>query len=184
MIRSIYDRRVGAYVIFIRAANVGGSSVFSTAELAKTLDLVNIGAAGTFVSSRRVSVAEVSVALPFALDVVIQPAAAVLRLVDAGPPAAPAGVQVFVSVLLAAAKRSPRLPLVQPPGRPWALRVVAKRGPFVVSLRRIEQQRGLDLSAVLERAYGVRATTRGWPTFERIATALRSLEAPATRAQR
>lgn len=184
LIRLIYDRRIGAYVIFIRAANVGGSSVFSTAALAKKLDLVNIGAAGTFVSSRRVSAAEVSKALPFALDVAIQPAAEVLRLVDAGPPAAPAGAQVFVSVLLAPAKRNPRLPLEQPPGRPWALWVVAKRGPFVVSLRRIEQQRGLDLSAVLERAYGVRATTRGWPTFERIATAVRSLEAPATRARR
>jgi len=145
---------------------------------------VNIGAAGTFVSRRRVSAAEITRALPFALDVAIRPAAEVVRLVDAGPPAAPAGTLIFVSVLLAAAKRSPRLPLEQPPGGPWVVRVVAKRGPFVVCVRRVGQQRGLDLSAVLERAYGVRATTRGWPTFERIATAVRSLEAPATRARR
>src|SRR5439155_955744 len=85
--------------------------------------------------------------------------------------------------LVGPAKRSPRLPLEVPDGRPWALRVVAKSGPYVISLRRPEH-RALDLSAVVEKAYGARSTTRGWPTFERIAAAVRSLEAPARRARR
>ena len=106
-----------------------------------------------------------------------------MKLVDAGAPRAPAGAQVFVSVLVGPAKRSPRLPFEVPDGRPWALRVVAKSGPYVISLRRPEQ-RALDLSAVVEKAYGARSTTRGWPTFERIAAAVRSLEAPARRARR
>jgi len=145
---------------------------------------VNIGAAGTFVARGRVSPTEIAKAILFPLDVAIRPAAEVLRLVDGGPPRAPSGTQVFVSVLVAPATKSPGLPVELPPGRPWVLRVVAKQGPFVVSLRRVDRQRALDLSAVIERAYGVRATTRGWPTFERVATAVRSLAAPATRARR
>ena len=50
-----------------------------------------------------------------------------------------------------------------------------RHGAFVVSARRIDTQRGLDLSAVLERAYGTRFTTRSWSTIERVATALRSV---------
>jgi hypothetical protein len=176
-----YHRRIGAHVIFIRAANVGGSGVFSTAALARKLDLVNIGAAGTFVARRRISPADIAKEIPFALDVAIRPAAEILRLVDAGAPRAAAGTQVFVSVLVAPAKLSPRLPLELPAGRAWALRIVAKRGRYVLSQRRPEQQRGLDLSAVVERAFGARSTTRGWPTLERIAAAVRSLEAPAAR---
>jgi uncharacterized protein (DUF1697 family) len=173
-----------AHVIFVRAANVGGSGVFSTAALAKKLDLLNVGAAGTFVARGSVSPAEIAREIPFPVDLAIRPAAEVLRLVDAGAPRAPKGAQVFVSVLVAPAKQSPRLPLEVPDGRPWTLSVVAKRGPYVVSLRRPEQQRGLDLSAVVEKAFGARSTTRGWPTFERIAAAVRSLEAPAKRARR
>jgi len=131
-----------------------------------------------------VSAAEIAKEIPFPLDLTIRPTAEVLKLVDAGAPRAPAGTQVFVSVLVAPAKRSPRLPLDLPEGRPWALRVVAKSGPYVISLRRLEQQRGLDLSAVVERAFGVRSTTRGWPTFERIAAAVRSSKATATRTRR
>jgi len=145
---------------------------------------VNVGAAGTFVARRRVTPAELAREIPFALDLAIRPAAEVLKLVDAGPPRAPAGTLVFVSVLVAPPKATPQLPLELRPGKPWALRIVEKRGPYVVSLRRTDLQRGLDLSAGVERAFGARATTRGWPTFERVAKAIRSLEAPATRARR
>ena len=145
---------------------------------------MNIGAAGTFVARRRVTPAELAREIPFALDLAIRPAAEVLKLVDAGPPKAPPGTLVFVSVLVAPPRATPQLPLELPPGKPWALRIVEKRGPYVVSLRRTDLQPGLDLSAGVERAFGARATTRGWPTFERVAKAIRSLEAPATRARR
>src|SRR5881296_3150817 len=135
-----------ASAVFLRAANVGGSGVFSTAALAKKLDLVNIGAAGTFVARRRVTAAELKRELPFALDLAIRPATEVLKLVDAGPPKAPAGTLAFVSVLVAPPKAAPRLPQEFPPGKQWALRIVEKRGPYVVSLRRTDLQRGLDLS--------------------------------------
>jgi hypothetical protein len=158
--------------------------VFSTAALAKKLALVNIGAAGTFVARRRVTAAELSREIPFTLDLAIRPAAEVLELVEAGPPKAPPGTLVFVSVLVAPPKAAPLSRREFPPGKPWALRIVEKRGPYVLALRRTDQQGGLDLTAIVEKAFGARATTRGWPTFERIAKVLRSLEAPATRARR
>jgi len=145
---------------------------------------VNVGAAGTFVARRRVTVAELAGEIPVGLDVAIRPAAEVLKLVDAGQPEAPPGTLVLVSVLVGPAKSSPRLPLELPAGKPWAIRVVAKRGPYVISLRHPERQRGLYVNEFAEKAFGARATTRGWPTFERIATAIRSLESPATRARR
>jgi hypothetical protein len=150
--------------------------VFSTAALAKKLDLVNIGAAGTFVARRSVTAAELAREIPFTLDVAIRPAAEVLKLVDAGPPKTPTGTLVYVSVLVGPSKAAPRLPQEFPPGKAWGLRIVEKRGPYVLAVRRLDVQRGLDVSAIVEKAFGARSTTRGWPTFERIAKALRSLE--------
>ena len=158
--------------------------MFSTAALAKKLDLVNIGAAGTFIARRNVTAAQLSREIPFTLDLAIRPAPEVLKLVDAGPPKARAGTRIFVSVLVATPKAAPRLPQEFPAGKPWALRIVKRRGPYVLAVRRTDRQRGLDLNAIVEKAFGARATTRGWPTFERIAKALRSLEAPARRARR
>lgn len=151
--------------------------MFSTAAFAKELDLVNIGAAGTFVSRRPISAAEIARDLPFAtpMDVAVRPARELLRLVDAGQPAVPADALLFVSVLVRAPVKRPALPFEQPAGRDWAVRVLERRGPFVICARRTDRQRGLDLSAVLARAFGVPLTTRSWGTMERVAAAIREL---------
>ena len=61
------------YVVFLRAANVGGNDVFRPAQLALALphlDIVNVGAAGTFVVRGKASEArirrEILEQLPFA----------------------------------------------------------------------------------------------------------------------
>jgi hypothetical protein len=150
--------------------------VFSTAAFAKKLDLVNIGAAGTFVSRRPVTPAALARELPFeTMDIAVRPALEILRLVDPGRPKVPANAQLFVSVLVRAPVKRPTLPFEQPQGRDWALRVVERRGAFVICARRIDRQRGLDLSGVLARAFGVPFTTRSWGTMERIAAAIRAL---------
>lgn len=149
--------------------------MFSTAAIAKKLDLVNIGAAGTFVSRRPVSVAAIARELTHGNAVVIRPASEVTRLVDAGPPRVPAGAVIFVSVLMGRATKRPRLPIERPQGQGWALRIIEKRGAFVVCARHRERQRGLDLSGVLAREFGVPFTTRSWGTMERIAAAIRAL---------
>ena len=164
-----------ASVIFLRAANVGGSSVFSTVQLAKILDIVNIGAAGTFVSPRPISEPSIARALPHPIDIVVRPGSEVLDLIKAGPPATPPEAQVFVSVMVGRPTKRPSLPIETPAGRDWALRAMERRGAFVISARRIEKQRGVDLSAILERAYGTRFTTRSWSTMVRIASVLGSI---------
>ena len=160
-----------AVAIFLRAVNVGGHGVFSTKALAEGLDLVNIGAAGTFVARRNLSAARVARELPFATVVIVRPAAEVIALVRAGPPKAPRGSHIFVSILARAPKTRRELPLERPMGRPWALRVVARRGAFLVCIRRITAQRGLDLSAILQREFGAAVTTRSWRTMVRVAEA-------------
>src|SRR6266508_3385328 len=75
-----------AVAIFLRAANVGGHNTFSTTALAKKLDLVNIGAAGTFVAHRPVGAPAIARELPFETDVIVRPGAEVLALVKAGRP--------------------------------------------------------------------------------------------------
>ncbi len=172
-----------AVAIFLRAANVGGHNTFSTTALAKKLDLVNIGAAGTFVAHRPVGAPAIARELPFETDVIVRPGAEVLALVKAGRPPAPAGEQIFVCVLAKPPKRRPALPIEWPTGRPWAMRAVERRGAFVVCMRRIEVQRGLDLSALLEREFGVPLTTRSWGTIQRVADAL-SAERPPDRSSR
>lgn len=172
------------HVVFLRAANVGGRSVFSPAALSKKLGLINIGAAGTFVSPRRISAKEIAKELRFETDIVVRPASEVIELVDAGPPDAPKGTHLFVSVLVRGPAKKPSLPFEWPAGRAWALRAIERRGAFVVCVRRIEMQRGLDLSAILERAFGVRATTRSWGTMERIVAAIRTDRVPYRAAPR
>jgi len=164
-----------ASAVFLRAVNVGGSSVFSPAALAKRLDLVNIGAAGTFVARRRVSAREIARELPFETDIVVRPGVEVTKLVAAGPPKVPPNVQLFVVVLVRSPRASPKLPFERPEGRNWFLRVVERRGAFVVCARRVEAQRGLDLSAIMQRSFGVPATARSWGTMVRVAEALSRL---------
>ena len=74
-------------VVFLRAANVGGKNVFRPTQLVKALadlDVVNIGAAGTFVIRERISVAAARAAileqLTFAPSMVIRPAAEIVAL--------------------------------------------------------------------------------------------------------
>ena len=164
-----------ASAVFLRAVNVGGSSVFSPAALAKRLDLVNIGAAGTFVARRRVSAREIASELPFETEIVVRPGVEVTKLVAAGPPKAPPDAQMFVVILVRLPRLTPKLPFERPEGREWVLRVIERRGAFVVCARRVEAQRGLDLSAILARAFGVPATARSWGTMVRVAEALSRL---------
>lgn len=98
-----------ALVVLLRGVNVGGHRTFSPKALAeslKHLDVVNIGAAGTFVVRRPVTRrqlrAELARQLPFEADAMICDGREILGLVDRGvfvdEAAGPDGVH-FVSVL-------------------------------------------------------------------------------------
>ncbi len=157
-----------ALAIFLRAVNVGGRKLRPKA-LAEALDLVNVGAAGTFVAPGRASAGAVERAvrraLPFETEVMVCAGEELLRLARADPfAAAPAGADRYVSVLAAPPAARPPLPLERPEGKPWNVRVVGLDGRYALSLWRRNGPRALYPNAVVEQALGVAATTRGWET--------------------
>jgi len=164
-----------ASVVFFRAVNVGGHQTFQPARLAKDLaqfGLVNIGAAGTFVVRENLSQTklrqEILRGLPFKPELIICPASEVLALARGDWfDGAPSGKDVarFVSVLLKATRAKPKLPIEEPAGKAWEVRIVAITGKFVLSVRRIGQTYS---NAIVEKHLGVPATTRNWNTIETI----------------
>lgn len=162
-------------VVFFRAVNVGGHQKFQPAKLAKALaefGVVNIGAAGTFVAREHVSETklrdEILRRLPFKPELMICPGRDLLALARGDWYAdAPAGKDLgrFVSVLQKAPRKKPPLPIEQPAGAKWEVRVVAITGRFALSVRRFGQTYS---NAVVEKHLGIPATTRGWNTIETI----------------
>ena len=164
-----------ASVVFFRAVNVGGHQKFRPDNLARELaefGVVNIGAAGTFVARENVSQAKLRDAilrrLPFRPELMICPACEVLALAGgkcfADEPVEK-DVGRFVSVLQKAPRVKPPLPIEQPAGAKWEVRIVAITGRFALSVRRLGQTYS---NAVVEKHLGVPATTRNWNTIETI----------------
>src|SRR5262245_53817264 len=142
---SIVTVSVMSSVVFFRAVNVGGHQSFQPGKVAKDLahlGVVNIGAAGTFVVREKVRPEElrdeILRRLPFKPELMICPGPDVLALVRGSwfgdAPVAP-GIGRFVSVLEKAPRSKPPLPLEQPAGKKWEVRIVAVTGRFVLSVR-------------------------------------------------
>lgn len=169
-----------ASVVLLRGANVGGRKTFRSRDVVEALadlDASSVGAAGTFVVRGRTTAAalaaRVAAALPFEADVIVRPAAEVADLVrDAPFPALPEGAKAFVTVLAAAPKAPPAFPLDRPEGDGWQVRVLGvHRGRYALSVRRAAPGRFYP-NEVVEKALGVRGTTRGWETMVALAEAL------------
>ena len=106
--------------------------------------------------------------LPFEPELMICPARDVLALARGnwfGD--APDGKNVgrFVSVLQKAQRAKLPLPIEQPAGEKWEVRVVAITGRFALSVRRLGRTYS---NAVVEKQLGIPATTRNWNTIESI----------------
>jgi len=179
-----------ASVVFFRAVNVGGHQKFQPSKLARelaVLRVVNIGAAGTFVARENVSQAslrdEILRRLPFEPELMICPARDVLALARSEPfPTAPAAGDAsrFVSVMQKAPRTLPGLPLEQPTGDKWEVRIVGINGRFALSLRR-PGRTGVYANEVVEKHLRLPATTRGWNTIAAICDVLeREEEKPGT----
>ncbi|HVL70152.1 MAG TPA: hypothetical protein VM364_23025 [Vicinamibacterales bacterium] len=176
-----------ALVVLLRGVNVGGHRTFRPSLVAQQLrrfDVVNVGAAGTFVVRKPVSQVTFRAALrgllPFDTDVMICPGSELLRLskgsLFAGEPLA-SDVVPFVSMLARRSQPSSPLPVRFPPTGAWGLRLIAQQGRFVVGVYRREMRAIAHLSQI-DRLYGVPATTRNLNTILAIA---RVLEAPVRR---
>lgn len=170
------------HAVFLRAANVGGHNVFRPAQFARdlaALDVVNVGAAGTFAVRGRATAAEVRRAflerLPFQPAIAVVSAREVRALVDGAPFA---GVTFskdrrgWVAALCAKPTRQPQLPLSVPPGPAWEIRFERIEGPFALGLWQ-RQPKGVPAPhEVVEKATGVAATSRWWETIEKVAALL------------
>ena len=165
-----------AQVVFLRAANVGGHQRFQPSALAKELahlEVVNVGAAGTFVVRGKISRAslraEILGKLPFEPELMICPGREINTLVSTDAfDGHPTGEDVkrFVSVLEKAPRETPKLPLSQPTGK-WEVQVLGISGRCVLSLRR-DLGRKIYPNPLVEKSFGVPATTRNWNTILKI----------------
>lgn len=165
-------------VVFLRGANVGGQKTFRPSALAKelaALDVVSVGAAGTFVVLKAASQAQIreefASRLPFAAETIVCPAHEVLGLAKSDPFAKLGlddGITPYVSILARRAPTALALPLTQPDGEAWQVKVFAISGKFALSLHRRMGRTLIYPNQVVEKKFGVPATTRNWSTISAI----------------
>lgn len=170
-----------ALVALLRGMNVGGHRRFRPAVLARelaTLDVVSIGAAGTFVIRRPITHgrlrSELARRLPFEAQVMICAGRDLVDLAShdwfAGERARPDLVQ-FVSLLKRQPRAAPPLPLRLPSSGDWLVRVLARHRRFVVGVHR-RHMKVIGQLAELDRLLGVPITTRTWSTVQAVARTL------------
>jgi len=163
-----------AVVVFLRGVNVGGHRRFRPSLLASELrdyDVVNVGAAGTFVVWKPGPLAkfrtELLKKLPFDTEAVICDARDLLRLTTGNPfgaePPAPDVVR-FVSILVKGRRVHPSLPITLPPDGEWLVRLVGAKGRFVFGEYR-RDMKTIRYLGEIDKAFGTKATTRNWNTI-------------------
>jgi len=164
-------------VVFLRAANVGGHQTFQPSKLSKAMEhfgLVNIGAAGTFVirkSTSRASLrAEFIKRLPFEPEMMIRSARDLTELSKYSWPKDSVNENItrYVSILAKRPVKLPKLPITQPAGDKWEVKVISIVGCFALCLHRKGGPRGIYPNPVVEKQFGLPATTRNWNTIQSI----------------
>ena len=170
-----------ALIVFLRGVNVGGHRTFRPSVLARALsafDVVNVGAAGTFVVRKPGSRARFRAALlrklPFDAEVMFCDGRDLLQLETANPfrnePSRPDHVR-FVSILSKGGLAS--LPTTLPPEGEWFVRIIGSTKRFVFGVYR-RHMKTIGYLGQLDRLYGGRATTRNWNTIAAIVRVLKS----------
>jgi uncharacterized protein (DUF1697 family) len=161
-----------ALTVFLRGVNVGGHRTFRPSVLASELsdfDIVNVGAAGTFVVRRPGARAKFRAALlqrlPFEAEVMLCDGRDLLRLERENPfgPARPDIVR-FVSILSKAGHVRASLPVTLPPDGEWLVRVIAAKNRFVFGEYR-RHMKTIGYLGQLDKLFGAPATTRNWNTI-------------------
>jgi uncharacterized protein (DUF1697 family) len=172
-----------ALVVFLRGVNVGGHRTFRPSILARELrdyDVVNVGAAGTFVvrkpGSRAKFRAELLRKLPFETEVVLCDGRDLIRLETKNPfgtEPSPPDVVRFVSILSKAGGVRAVLPVTFPSDGEWLVRVMASEGQFVFGMYR-RHMKTIGYLGQIDKLYDVPATTRNWNTMMAIMRILKS----------
>jgi uncharacterized protein (DUF1697 family) len=177
----VYDSTM-ALIVFLRGVNVGGHRTFRPSILASELsdyDVVNVGAAGTFVvrkpGSRAKFRAELLRKLPFEAEVMLCDGHDLIRLEMENPfaaePSRPDVVR-FVSILSKAGGCRASTPITLPPSGEWLVRLIASKGRFVFGVYR-RHMKTISYLGQVDKLFGVPATTRNWNTIVAIVRILK-----------
>jgi uncharacterized protein (DUF1697 family) len=171
-----------ALVVFLRGINVGGHRRLRPSILAKELsryEVVNVGAAGTFVVGKPGPRAKFRAALldklPFEAEVVLCEGRDLLRLEmekPFGTELPDPDVVRFVSILPKAVRLATSLPIALPSRREWLVRVIGSKNRFVFGEYR-RHMKTIGYLGQIDNLFGMPATTRNWNTVIDIARILR-----------
>jgi len=169
-------------IVFLRGVNVGGHKTFRPSVVARELsayDVVNVGAAGTFVVRNPGSRAKFRTALlrklPFSTQVVLCAGRDLIRLEKVNPfgtEPLPPDVVRFVSILSKAGGLRAPLPVTFPTDGEWLVQVLASKGQFVFGMYR-RHMKTIACLGEIDKLYGVPATTRNWNTIVAIVRILK-----------
>ncbi len=170
-----------ALIVFLRGVNVGGHRTFRPSIVARELsdfDVLNVGAAGTFVVRKPGSRAKFRTALlrklPFEAEIVLCDGRDLMRLETENPfgtEPSPPDVVRFVSILAKAGGVRASLPVTFPSDGEWLVRVIASEGQFVFGVYR-RHMKTIGYLGQIDKLYGVPATTRNWNTIVAIVRVL------------
>jgi hypothetical protein len=177
-----------ALVVFLRGVNVGGHRTFRPSILARELsafDVVNVGAAGTFVvrkpGPRAKFRSELVRKLPFEAEVALCEGLDLIRLEMEDPfgtePSRPDVVR-FVSILSKAGGVRSSLPITLPPDGEWLVRLIGSKKRFVFGVYR-RHMKTIGYLGQVDKLFGAPATTRNWNTILAIVRILKDQSAPA-----
>jgi len=170
-----------ALVVLLRGVNVGGHRIFRPAALAKQLrhlDVVNIGAAGTFVVRRPVTRSQLRTELvpklPAGTEIIVCEGREILRLMAAGHFANQPrrrDIVRFVTVLSRRQRAVSSMPMTFPDSGMWLMKILTRDRQFVLGMYR-RHMKVIGYLGKIDRLFGVPVTTRNWNTMTAIAKVL------------
>ncbi len=181
-----------ALIVFLRGVNVGGHRTFRPSVLARELsdyDVVNVGAAGTFIvrkpGSHEQFRAELLRRLPFEAHAVMCEGRNLIRIETENPfgaePSRPDVVR-FVSILSRSGGLRANLPVSFPPEGDWLVRVISSDKQFVFGMYR-RHMKTIGYLGQIDKLFGVPATTRNWNTILAILRLLKNGKKKEPRAE-
>ncbi len=172
-----------ALVVFLRGVNVGGHRTFRPSVLAKQLkhyDVVNVGAAGTFVIRKPTNQAQLRAELrnrlPFEAEVMICAGHDLISMASSDPfgdEPIHSDVVRFVSVLAKRPRVLPSMPISLPEDGRWLLRILSTENGFLFGMYR-RHMKTISYLSRIDKLFGVPVTTRNWNTFTAIIKMLKS----------
>lgn len=178
-----------ALVVFIRGINVGGHRTLRPSILAKELsdyDVVNVGAAGTFIVRKPGSCAKFRAALlrklPFKTEVMLCDGRDLIRLEAENPFGSEpprSDIVRFVNILPRSGRSSAKIPFALPANGEWFVRVIASKKQFVFGIYR-RHMKTIGYLGQVDKLFGAPATTRNWNTILAIVRVLKVREKQAT----